>query len=206
MALKEQKKDTEKEILEAARKVFIEKGYAGARMQAIADEANINKAMLHYYFRSKEALFNRIMEGAMGIMAKQFIPALSGEGTVMIKVERLVDGYTEAIINNPYIPIFVLNELSQNRMKFHENLREILHTHEIFPRFIAQIQEEQRQGLLKEVAPHHFILTVMSLIIFPFIAKPIFVNILEIPDAGYMDMMQERKQIILNVIRESFQK
>ena len=205
MAQKEQKKDTEKEILEAAKKIFVEKGFAGARMQAIADEAHINKAMLHYYFRNKEALFNRIMDGAMEIMAKQFIPALSGEGSVMNKVERLVDGYTEAIIQNPYIPIFVLNELSQNPKKFQKNLSEILHANKMFPQFMRQIQEEQQKEILKEIPPHHFILTVMSLIIFPFIAKPVFVNILEIPDSMYMAMMQERKEIILNVIRVSFQ-
>ena len=206
MAQKEQKKDTENEILQAAKKVFVEKGYAGARMQAIADEANINKAMLHYYFRSKEALFNRIIDGTMEIMAQHFIPALSGEGSVMHKVERLIDGYTEAIISNPYIPIFVLNELSQNQMIFQKNLREILHANEIFPQFMLQIKEEQQKGLLKEVAPHHFVLTVMSLIIFPFIAKPVFANILEIPESMYMNMMRERKEIILNVIRASFQK
>lgn len=205
MAQKEQKKDTEKEILEAAKKIFIEKGYAGARMQAIADEANINKAMLHYYYRSKEALFDRILDGAMDIMAGQFIPALSGEGSVMEKVERLVNGYTEAITNNPYIPMFILNELSQNRRKFQDDLKEKLNTNEVFPKFIIQIQQEQQQGILKEIPAHHMVLTVMSLIIFPFIAKPVFENILEIPDAMYMNMMQERKQIILNIIRQSFE-
>lgn len=199
------KKDTEKAILEAAKKIFIEKGYAGARMQAIADEADINKAMLHYYYRSKEALFDKILEGAMEIMAGQFIPALSVEGSVMEKVERLVHGYTEAVTNNPYIPMFVLNELSQNRRRFHEDLKAKLNTNAVFPKFMLQIQEEQQQGILKEIPPHHLILTVMSLIVFPFIAKPVFENVLEIPDDSYMAMMQERKQIIMNVIRQSFQ-
>ena len=205
MVEKVKKKDTEKEILAAAKKIFIEKGYAGARMQAIADEANINKAMLHYYYRSKEALFDRILEGAMEIMAGQFIPALSGEGSVMEKVERLVNGYTEAITSNPYIPMFVLNELSQNRRKFQDDLREKLNVNEVFPNFIMQIQQEQQSGKLKEVPPHHMILTVMSLIVFPFIAKPVFANILEIPDAMYMNMMHERKEIIMNIIRQSFE-
>lgn len=204
MEKKEQKKDTEKEILAAAKKIFVEKGYAGARMQAIADEANINKAMLHYYFRSKEALFNRIMEGIVEIMANQFLPALSGKGTVLEKVERLVDGYTDAVTKNPYIPMFVLNEISQNQLKFQDNLKNKLQKNNVFPRFMMQIQSEQQQGLLRPIAPHHFMLTVMSLIVFPFVAKPVFVNMLEIPEMMYTGMMMERKSIIMDVIRKSF--
>ncbi len=204
MAQKEQKKDTEKAILEAAKKIFIEKGYTGARMQAIADEAKINKAMLHYYFRNKESLFNRILDGALEIMASQFIPAFSGEGSVMEKVERLISGYTEAITNNPYIPMFVLNELSQNREKFQEDLNKKLNANMVFPKLITQIEQEQKQGILKKMPPHHIILTVMSLIIFPFIAKPIFINLLEIPDNMYTSMLHERKPIIMGVIRKSF--
>ncbi len=200
------KKDTEKEILEAAKKIFIEKGYAGARMQAIADEANINKAMLHYYYRSKEVLFDRILDGAMEIMANHFIPALSIDGSVMEKVERLVSGYTDAITENPHIPMFVLNELSQNRSKFQNELKNKLNANEVFPKFLTQIHEEQRQGILKEIPAYHMILTIMSLIVFPFIAKPVFQNILEVSDPLYMNMMQERKVIVMNVIRQSFEK
>lgn len=201
----DKKKDTEKDILEAAKKVFIEKGYAGARMQAIADEAQINKAMLHYYYRSKEALFNRIMEDIVIIMANQFLPALTGEVSVLEKVERLVDGYTDTVTKNPHIPIFVLNELSQNQLKFQENLKSKLEANDVFPNFIQQIKEEQEKGILRPIAPHHFMLTVMSLIVFPFVAKPVFVNMLKIPQEKYSAMMQERKQIVMNVVKSAFQ-
>lgn len=200
------KKDTEADILKAAKKVFIENGYAGARMQAIADEARINKAMLHYYFRSKDALFSRIMEGTVDIMAQQFIPALSGEVTVIEKVQKLIDGYVDTITKNPYIPMFILNELSQNQMKFQEKLQLKLQNNDVFPKFMQQIMEEQQQGLLRPIPPHHFMLTVMSLIVFPFIAKPVFVNMLQIPENMYMGMMQERKGIIMEIIKKSFVK
>ena len=204
MAQKNEKKDTEKDILEAAKKIFHEKGYAGARMQAIADEANINKAMLHYYYRSKDILFIKILEGAVETISNYFIPALSSEGSVFEKIERLVYGYTEAISKNPHIPMFVVNELSRDGGNFHTRLREKLNTNSVFLKFIGQIQEEQKQGILKPIAPHHLVLTVISLIIFPFITKPAVVSMLNISDARYTEMMQERREIVLDIIRSSF--
>lgn len=200
------KKDTEKDILEAAKKIFLEKGYAGARMQAIADEANINKAMLHYYYRSKDVLFSRILDGAVETISNYFIPALSSDGSVFEKIEHLVYGYTEAIAKNPHIPMFVINELSRDGGNFHQNLRKKLNTDSTFLKFMMQIQEEQKKGIIKPVAPHHIMLTVISLIIFPFITKPAVVNMLEISDETYTEMMQERREIVMDIVRNSFQK
>ena len=206
MAKKEQRKDAEKDILEAAKKIFIEKGYTGARMQAIADEANINKAMLHYYFRSKEALFDRILESTVELMSQNLIPALSGEGTVIEKVRRLVNGYVDVITQNPYIPMFILNELAQNQVNFQQRLKENMQRKNVFVNFMMQVQKEQKEGLLQPIPPHHFILSVMSLIIFPFLAKPVFTDMLEIPESKYMQMMQERKEIVMEIIKKSFVK
>ncbi len=202
----EDKIETEQLILEAAKKVFIEKGYAGARMQAIADEAQINKAMLHYYYRSKEALFSKILDSTVAIMAKQILPVLSGKGTVMEKVELLVGNYIDTITENPHIPMFVLNELAQDQVNFQEKMVAQMQNDDVFSKFMMQIMAEQKQGLLLPVAPHHFMLTVMSLIIFPFIAKPIFTGVMNIPEFMYMQMMQERKQIVIEIIKKSFVK
>ncbi len=200
------KSETEQLILEAAKKVFIEKGYAGARMQAIADEAQINKAMLHYYYRSKEALFTQILESAVATMSGQILPALQAKGTVMEKLELLVTNYIDTITQNPYIPMFVLNELAQNRLNFQESLMAKMATNDSVEEFMKQIMKEQKAGVLRPIGPHHLMLTVMSLIAFPFIAKPIFTGVMKIPEFMYAQMMEERKQLVMEIIKKSFLK
>ena len=85
--------NTEIAILEAAKKVFTARGFSGARMQEIADEAKINKAMLHYYFRNKEKLFTVILEDTMALVIAEFGHALESEGTVIEKLERIIESW-----------------------------------------------------------------------------------------------------------------
>ncbi|PRX54577.1 TetR/AcrR family transcriptional regulator [Flagellimonas meridianipacifica] len=199
----EGRKNTEAEILRAAKKVFIQHGYAGARMQAIADEAKINKAMLHYYYRSKDALFEKIMDGAVDLMSRQFISALSGDKPVMEKVEAMVSNYTDTIIKNPYIPIFILNELARSQMNFQNRLLQKLEQDNLFMNFLAQIVQEQQSGILRPIPVPQFMITIMSLIVFPHIAKPVFLKIFKMADKEYMHMMEERKEYIMDFLRKS---
>ena len=98
---------TEEAIIRAAKDIFVSKGYAATRMQEIADAANINKAMLHYYFRSKEMLFRVITIQTLEMMLPKFLSALQHEGTVIEKIENIVINYIETIRENPHIPLFI---------------------------------------------------------------------------------------------------
>ncbi|WP_299213352.1 TetR/AcrR family transcriptional regulator [uncultured Aquimarina sp.] len=198
--------DTETQILEAAKKIFVQKGFAGARMQEIANEAKINKSMLHYYFRSKELLFEKIMTSYIEMTAPNFINAISGEGTIIEKIERLVSTHINTLLKNPHIPMFILHELSQGRKNMIVMMKQRLAVNNTLPVFMNQIIKEQEEGVLKQVLPHHLMLTVMSLIVFPFIAKPIFQNMLEIPDAFYNQIMEERKEIVMNFLKDALLK
>ncbi len=195
------KKNTEAEILKAAKKIFLEHGFAGARMQAIADEAKINKAMLHYYYRSKEMLFEKIMDGAVVMMSKQLINALSGTAPVMDKLKILINNYTDTIIQNPHIPIFILNEMARNQAYFQSKMLQQLEQNNVFRDFLLQIREEQDQGVLRPIPVPQFMLTVMSLIIFPHIAKPGFLKIFDLGDEVYTKMMEDRKEHIFTVLQ-----
>jgi len=201
---KTEKKDTEVEILKAAKKIFIEKGYDGARMQEIADEADINKAMLHYYFRSKDALFGKIMEQAVEVMVSNMFPAFQYQGTIMDKMERLVNNYIDTMSKNTHIPLFLLSEISRGQEAFQAKLKSKMIENGILPAFVSQLMKEQEQGILKPLPPHHFILTVKSLITFPFIAKSIFISMLDLPEQDFLAMMQERKVIVIDILKSSF--
>ena len=103
---------TELKILAAARKVFIRKGLDGARMQEIANEAGINKALVHYYFRNKQKLFEAVFIEAFGKFLPQVSEVIMQEISLIEKIEAVVSRYIDFLQKNPYLPNFVLNELS----------------------------------------------------------------------------------------------
>ena len=197
--------NTKLSILEAAKKVFTSRGYSGARMQEIADEAKINKAMLHYYFKTKEKLFSVILEDTMAMIMDKFGQALESEGTVIKKIEKIIEVYISNIRENPHVPIFVLHELSQNRLQFLNTVKNKIHHLPNFLEFFQQIQEEQDKGLIKPVPPMHLLLNVMSMCIFPFIVKPVFCNIIEIPEEQFDMMMMQRVEVVTDFVKSALE-
>ena len=196
-----EKRDAEKDILEAAKKVFITKGSAGARIQEIADMANINKAMLYYYFKTKEQLFNRIIEDAAMLMSQNIIPALIGDKNIIDKLEQLTENYIDTLSEHPYIPIFILSELNQHPQTFQDKVQSRITDSNVLPNLFQQILLEQQQNKIKPIAPQHLILTVMALLVFPFVAKPIFTQLFKMGETQYVRFMNERKAEVKKIIR-----
>src|ERR1700759_4757996 len=109
---------TEEKILSAAKKVFLTKGMDGARMQDIADEAGINKALLHYYFRSKDKLFEQIFLDVAGALLPRIFAILESDRGLFEKIESFCDEYISQLIETPYVPIFILNEIHRQPQTF----------------------------------------------------------------------------------------
>jgi len=164
---------TEERILEAARKVFVRKGMTGARMQEIADEAGINKALLHYYFRNKELLFDTIFRQAAQKLFPQLNIIFESDMPLFEKIETFIATYIDVMLENPYLPMFVLGEINQNPEIFYKKMKGELK----FPapdKFLAQIDKEVRKGTIKKISPLQLLMNLISGTIFPFMAKPIF--------------------------------
>ncbi len=162
--------DTETKILDAAKKIFIKKGLEGTRMQEIADEARINKALLHYYFRSKEKLFSAVFQFAIS----RFIPKIERIFDMNIdiaeKIELIVEQYISLLLKNQFIPIFILHEINRHP----DRLVDIITSSGIKPKMIIlQIDEEIEKSKMQTVSAHHLILNVISLCVFPFVARPL---------------------------------
>ncbi|HFA50724.1 MAG TPA: TetR/AcrR family transcriptional regulator [Bacteroidetes bacterium] len=194
---------TETTILAAAKKVFIKKGYAGARMQAIADEAGINKAMLHYYYRSKEKLFRVVFEQAMMGLIPKLDEALSGNGSVVEKLEKVVRAYVAHIQENEHLPLFVLHEIAQNRIEFIASMKSKAARFPNFPQFFMQIIQEQEAGKIRAILPVHLLLNILGMVVFPFIAKPVFCNVIEIPEADFDSLMKDRADVIVDFMKNA---
>ena len=180
---------TEEKIKEAARKVFMKKGYAATRTRDIAEEAGINLALLNYYFRSKEKLFNQVMKEKMQQFFGVLLPVLSDPSTKLeIKIELIVSNYIDTLTEHPDLPLFVLSE-----MKDADHLTDILPVEKLTPRvsFIKQLQEKR-----PDIHPVHFLMNILGMTVFPFIARPAFGVIGILNKNDFKTIVEERRRLI----------
>ena len=187
--------NSEERIKAAARKVFHQKGYAGTRTRDIAEEAGINHAMVNYYFRSKEKLFGIVMLETMTFFFKGVSTILNNENTSLEeKIEQVVANYIDLLLEEPELPTFMFNEVRTNPEPFVANTP-ILQALERSV-LARQYAEAVAQGRITEPNLIHTVLNVISLVIFPFIAQPIFTALSRTDKEAYKALMLERKKLI----------
>ena len=197
--------NTEEKILQAAREVFQQKGYDGARMRDIADRASINKGLLHYYFRTKDALFEKIFGIAFQTMVAQVNEIFSADASLFDKIRTFTDKYIDLIARNEYLPKFVINEINRNPDQFIEHMQ-IRKKKPVVHVFIEQFEKEIAAGNIKAVNARQFCINMISLCLFPFIARPMMQTILDIDYATYRQMMQDRKKEVAEFLIAAIRK
>jgi TetR/AcrR family transcriptional regulator len=193
---------TEQRILTAASNIFTKQGMVGARMQDIANEAGINKAMLHYYFRSKEKLFEVVFQDAMGKLMSRINTIFTSESPLFSKIEMFCRQYTETVIENPYIPLFIIHELNRDPQKFVESIWQDNKTPPL-KIMMEQISTEIKRGTIKPIDPFQLVLNMMSLCIFPFVGKPILQHVTGMNNEEYLQMLELRKTQVSQFIIDS---
>jgi TetR/AcrR family transcriptional regulator len=195
-------KNTEQRIFDAARRVFQKKGLAGARMQEIADEAEINKALLHYYFRTKEKLFDAIFNEVFDNISSGLQRMFTTEMGVIERFRAIVDIYIENLIKNRQVPLFVLNEMNRNPEKIQKLFEEKIVIY--MKGFIGQIYQEIQQGKIRRIDPFHLLMSVLGMTIFPFIAYPVIKGISEKNGMINVDLFYKlRKTVIIDFIENT---
>lgn len=194
-------KGTELKILEAAKLEFIEKGFDGARMQKIAERAGINKALLHYYFRSKENLFKGIFREAFGEFIPKIMATFQSNLSFEEKLKGAINGYIDLFIKNPHLPVFVINEMHRNPTL----IPEIILAEGAKPEYLMlAVGEELKKMKIKHITPVHLIVNILSMCIFPFAAAPIMTNVIfKNNKEAYQQFIQERKQVVFDFIMNS---
>jgi TetR/AcrR family transcriptional regulator len=178
--------ETELKIVVSAEKLFYQKGKAGTSMQDIADDAGINRTLLNYYFRSKDLLFEAVFKKALG----NFVPGLAVLFSSDIPFEKLVPEVIHTIIDamiaNPQIPIFVLQELSSNPERMPQLIKEL----GIDPALVIKKVEDQDHFM-------QLIMNLISLCIFPFAARPVVTSLLYNGDNdAFVAAMNQRREIL----------
>jgi len=189
--------DTERKILEAARKVFISKGMHGARMQEIADEAGINKALLHYYFRSKDKLFQAIFRETFQELMPKAMGIFKEEGTFEDKLRLFVSNYIDTISKNHYLPLFVFNEINQNP----EILTEFVDGMKPLQQIVGvELQKKISTGEYRAINPVQFFSNIIAMTLFPFFAKPLLTNAFTMNEEQFKAFVEERKVLIPEIM------
>jgi len=195
-AKKQHNGSTEAQIKEAARRVFTSKGFAATRTRDIAEESGVNLALINYYFRSKENLYNIIMVEQVQLFLHSVTGILNDPTTSLFtKLEIAIDHYIDMLIANPGLPIFGMNEVNTNP----ENLVEKVGfgNHNAGDLFIAkQWLEMTMAGEIQPIHPLHLISNVVAMTVFPFIAAPLLRNRSGMSVKEYNEMMLQRKKLI----------
>ncbi len=192
---------TESEILKAAKRIFQRKGMIGARMQEIADEAGINKAMLHYYYRSKQILFEAVFKRAFSLLAPQLNEVMNSDDSICEKIKNFTNNYISFVIKHPYLPNFIIQELNRNP-EFVKNLMSEKH----FPtieKFRNQVNTKVAEGVIRPIKAEQLFINIMALNIFPFIAAPLLKGFVNVDDSQYKHLMEERKTEVADFIIQS---
>ena len=192
------KLSTEEQILEAAQAVFLEKGLAAARMQEIADRAGINKALVHYYFRSKDKLFEIIISRALGVLLPRLLQVLESDLDLLDKIRQLTNGYIEFVSHNSFMPLFIVNEVNRNPQFFFKTL--VQHEKPRLDGFRRQVEEAVAAGQIRPISSAQLLMNLMSMVVFPFLGKPIFQVALGLSEAEFQTEMQRRRKDVADFV------
>ena len=187
----------ENRIIDAARAVFIEKGYAETSMSEIAAKAGINRPALHYYFRTKDKMFQAVFGSIVSsVIPKVFDAIMHKEKSVAERTECIIDAYYSLFINTPQLPLFMLRELNRDPEMLIKTIRG-LNVADTMRKAISSLQEEMDEGKLKKVPLQFIFFNFYSLLTFPFLTIDISRKVFENNDDTLRESLTEWKKNIV---------
>lgn len=201
----ENDKLTEEKIFEAATDVFVDKGMDGARMQDIANHAGINKALLHYYFRTKDQLFNAVFEMIAGRILKKFAPVFDENLSLEAKIRFFFKEHIAFLQENPKLPGFILNEINRNPARVKKLLKNI-HFESLWKKLYEQHKEELENYNLTEASMPQLMISIAALSVFPFAARGLIEGFLEKVDIDFNKFIEERKEFAARFVIKAITK
>lgn len=173
-------------------------------MQDIADEAGINKALLHYYYRSKDKLFDIVFDEAFDKVISRLSTIISTNMSLPDRIRSIVRGYIEGLAENPHLPLFILNELQQDP----ELLIRKFKAKPNFPNlqlFLMEIARAGEQGTIRKISPIQLMINILSLCVFPFAARPLLKGVVGMDDVQFRLLTEERKELVADFILKAIE-
>lgn len=198
--------NTEKNIVRAAWNVFVEKGYDGATMREIAADAGINISMLHYYYRSKDNLFDLVFDRAFQRLYGRAIEVIASEESVGQKIRAIVILYTDTLAEDPRIANFIFNEVTHRSTpsgRFAKYKALIDRQADAFQR---QLDREARQGRIRPVSVMELLVHIGSLCMYPFMTFPLWEKIFEVNREAFTRLILSQRETYVQNILKSIEK
>ncbi len=187
----------ENKIIDAARAVFIERGYAETSMSDIAARVGINRPALHYYFRTKDKMFQAVFGSIVSSVVPKVFEALTQrEKSIEERIGIIVDAYYAVFAGNPRLPMFLVRELNRNSELLIDTLQE-LNVVDTVRNALVSLQEEMDEGKLKRVPLQFIFYNFYSLISFPFLTMDIASKVFDNDEEQFKAMLTDWKQNII---------
>ena len=202
----EEKKKTEEKIIDVAEEIFVKDGFNGARMQAIADKAGLNKSLLHYYYRSKQKLFYTVLKRLAPKLFSPILGILYEDLPFFEKIEKFVYRYIDELATkSPHLPLFIISELEKNRDDILDILVSSIDSRETSPIdvFKDDLEREIKKGTVREIDAKHLFVSILSMTIFPFVGRPIIMQLAKFQEDEYDQFIDERKKFIVEFVINS---
>ena len=201
----ENDKQTEEKIFEAATDVFVDKGMDGARMQDIASHAGINKALLHYYFRTKDQLFNAVFEMIARKILKKFAPVFDENLSLEEKIRFFFKEHITFLQENPKLPGFILNEINRNPNRIKKLLKNI-DFDKLWQKLYEQHKNELENYNITEASMPQLMISIAAISVFPFAARGIIEGILDKLGIDFNKYIEERKEFAAEFVIKAITK
>lgn len=186
---------TEKLIKETAKRIFFAEGKLHATTQDIADAAGVNRAALHYYFRSRDKLVATVFQEAMQALSARLGGIMESPKPFRNKVEELIDTFLKDMTAYPYQETFMITEINTAGQQLITNIN-------VNPTkaFLAEVEKEMEKGTIDQMAPAHFLMNLFALLSYPIIMSPLYRQLFQLSDKGFDKLINERKAVICRLI------
>ena len=197
--------EAQEKIVDSARKLFVKKGLKGTTVRDIATESGVNVAMVNYYFRSKEKLFDTIFDEAFTILFEKIFHLVDSNLPFVELIRKWIYSYYDMLFEYPDLPIFVLTELAANPQKLSKRFQE-KNIHLLYMKLSRRIKEEEAKGTIEVVLIPDFLLNVISLSVFPFAISPIATQFLDLSDDSYMKLIDKHRDYVADFVIKAIKK
>lgn len=196
MLPKRVKMDTRSQIIAAAREEFLRHGFDATRMRGIALRADLNKGLIHYYFKSKEALLVEVFIETFSKLFDGIKEVVNKEQPLYEMVSKVIDVYIDFMLDNPKLPAFIVQEMNRNPERHMEHMRKAA-IRPPFDGLVLALEAGKISGSVrKELCTKHFIVNMISMMLFPFVAKHMLQFIHGMNEPAYKKFILERKKEI----------
>lgn len=192
--------NTEQLIKDTAKRIFFTEGKMSATTQDIADAAGVNRTLLHYYFRSRDLLLDTVFKEELTKLRKRLHEVLGSDLPFKQKVENIVNAFFDELTHSPYLESFIALNLNQEPEKYDELFTGLPGGKERLKNFLKEIQSEMDKGNIVEMKPLNFFINLFALMAYPFVARPVYLKMFDLTNAGYNKLLTERKKSIMSLL------